>query len=187
MSLFEFLMVLVSIIVGLGIAEILTGVARQIRFRTSSDAYWLHSCGVALIFFALLQNWWELWVLRSVDEWVFSGLVLMLVSPAGLYLIAHLIFPDPIEGVEFRAYYYDAMRPVWWLGVLVAVASTLFKPIAFGADLVELDNAAPVVMVIGFLTLATSKSTVVHSILVPSFLLLLLWDVLWWNPTVNLG
>jgi hypothetical protein len=29
MSLFEFLMVLVSIIIGLGIAEILTGVARQ--------------------------------------------------------------------------------------------------------------------------------------------------------------
>jgi hypothetical protein len=187
MSLFEFLMVLVSIIVGLGIAEILTGVARQIRFRASSVAYWLHSCGVALIFFALLQIWWELWVLRSVDEWGFSDLVLMLVGPAGLYLIAHLIFPDPIEGTEFRAYYYDAMRPVWWLAVLVAVVSTLFKPIAFGDDLVDMDNAASVAMIIGFLTLATSRNTVVHSVLVPSFLLLLLWDVLWWSPIAKPG
>jgi hypothetical protein len=187
MSLFEFLMVLVSIIVGLGIAEILTGVARQIRFRTSSVAYWLHSCGVALIFFALLQNWWELWGLRSVDEWGFSDLVLMLVTPAGLYLIAHLIFPDPIKGAEFRAYYYDSMRPVWWLAALVAVASISFKPIAFGGVLFDLDNASAVAMIVGFLTLATSKNTVVHSVLVPSFLLLLLWDVLWWNPTVKLG
>jgi hypothetical protein len=35
MSLFEFLMVLVSIIIGLGMAEILTGVARQVRCRGS--------------------------------------------------------------------------------------------------------------------------------------------------------
>ena len=33
MSLFEFLMVLVSIIIGLGLTEILTGVARMIRCR----------------------------------------------------------------------------------------------------------------------------------------------------------
>jgi hypothetical protein len=187
MSLFEFLMVLVSIIVGLGVAEILTGIARQIRSRTSSVGYWVHSCAVTLIFFALLQNWWELWGLRDVDEWVFSGLVLMLLTPAGLYLIAHLIFPDPIQGTEIKTYYYGAMRPVWWLAVLVAIASTLFRPLAFGADLIDLDNAAAVLMLVGFITLATSKSVVVHSVLVPAFLLLLLWDVLWWHPTVRLG
>lgn len=187
MSLFEFLMVLVSIIVGLGVAEILTGIARQIRFRACSVGYWVHSCGVALIFLALLQNWWELWVLRDTDEWVFLGLVLMLLAPAALYLIAHLIFPDPIQGAEFKTHYYGAMRPVWWLAVVVAIASTLFKPLAFGADLLELDNAAAVPMVVGFIALAKSKSVVVHSVLVPAFLVLLLWDVLWWNPTVRLG
>jgi len=180
-------MVLVSIIVGLGVAEILTGIARQFRSRATSVAYWVHSCGVAVIFLALLQNWWELWELRNVDEWVFSGLVLMLLPPAGLYLIAHLIFHDPIEGAEIKAYYYGEMRPVWWLAVLVAIASTLFRPLAFGADIVDLDNAAAVLMVIVFITLATSKSVVVHSVLVPALLLLLLWDVLWWNPTVRLG
>ena len=39
MSLFEFLMVLVSIIIGLGIAEVLTGVARQLRSRESTQGY----------------------------------------------------------------------------------------------------------------------------------------------------
>ena len=180
-------MVLVSIIVGLGVAEILTGIARQIRFRASSVAYWVHSCGVMLIFFALLQNWWELWVLRDVDEWAFSGLVLMLLTPAGMYLIAHLIFPEPIQGAEFKAYYYTAMRPVWWLAVFVTIASTLFKPLAFGADLVDPDNAAALLMVFGFIALATSKNEVVHSVLVPTFLLLLLWDVLWWNPAASPG
>ena len=187
MSLFEFLMVLVSIIVGLGVAEILTGIAQQIRFRASSIGYWVHSCGVTLIFLALLQNWWELWELRDADEWTFSGLVLMLLAPGGLYLIAHLIFPEPIQGADFKAYYYSAMRPVWWLAGLVAITSTLFRPLAFGAELIDMDNAAALLMVIGFTTLATSKNVAVHSILVPAFLLLLIWDVLWWNPAVRLG
>ncbi len=180
-------MILVSLIVGLGIAEILTGVARQIRYRRSSMSYWVHSCGVTLIFFALLQTWWELWVLRDEAEWMFSGLVLMLAPPVGLYLIAHLIFPSPIQGANFKDYYYSEMYPVWWLGVLVAIAATLFKPLAFGQDLVHADNAASVLMVVGFVVLATSKNVVLHSILVPVFLSLLLWDIFWWNPVVSAG
>ena len=41
MSLFEFLMVFVSIIVGLGVAEVLTGIAQQIRWRESIAGYWV--------------------------------------------------------------------------------------------------------------------------------------------------
>lgn len=178
-------MVLVSIIVGLGVAEILTGIARQIRWRASSAGYWVHSCGVTIIFLALLQNWWELWGLRGVEEWVFSSLVLMLVAPAALYLIAHLIFPDPIAGTDVKAYYYGEMQPIWWLAGLVAIASTMFRPLAFGAELFHLDNASALLMVVVFTTLAISRNVVVHSVLVPALLILLLWDVFWWNATVK--
>ncbi len=92
MSLFEFLMVFVSIIVGLGVTEILTGIAMQIRHRESIKGYWVHTAGVLLIFVALIQNWWELWDRRNVPEWTFLGVVLMLIPPASLYLVAHLIF-----------------------------------------------------------------------------------------------
>ena len=187
MSLFEFLMVFVSIIVGLGVAEILTGVARQIRWRKSIVGYWVHSCGVALIFLALLQNWWELWELRNMPEWIFSGLVLMLIAPASLYLIAHLIFPEPIENSDFKDHYFGAMRSIWWLAILTVVASTLFRPLAFGSDLLTMDNAVSGFMLIGFLALATSRSSALHAVLVPFFLLLLLWDVIRWHPAISPG
>lgn len=187
MTLFEFLMVLVSIIVGLGVAEILTGVALQIRCRGSSSVYWVHSCGVALIFLALLQTWWELWSLHDIPEWSFYSLVLMLLAPAGLYLVAHLIFPEPVKGSNFREYYYGQMRPVWWLAAMIAVSSTLFRPLAFGSELVTWDNAVSVFMLIGFIGLASSRCSLLHSVLVPTFLTLLLWDILWWNPSVSLN
>ena len=186
MSLFEFLMVFVSIIVGLGVAEILNGIARQIRCRQSITGYWLHTCGVALIFLALLQNWWELWELRDTPEWVFSSLILMLIAPASLYLIAHLIFPEPIQNSNFKEYYYGRMRPIWWLAVLTTVSSSLFRPLAFGSELVSMDNAVSAFMLVGFLCLAVSRNAVLHTTLVPTFLLLLLWDVIRWHPVISL-
>lgn len=185
MSLFEFLMVFVSLIVGLGVAEILTGIAKQIRARTTCTGYWVHSCGVGVIFLALLQAWWELWDLHSTPEWTFYSLVLMLISPAVLYLIAHLIFPEPMHNSDFRQYYYGPMRPIWWLAIFAAASSTLFRPIAFGSAFLTWDNLTSAVLMAGFIALASSKNSVLHSILVPTFLVLLVWDVVRWHPTFS--
>jgi len=187
MSLFEFLMVLVSIIIGLGIAEILTGVARQIRCRGSTRGYWVHSLLVGTIFVALIQQWWEIWGLRGVPEWSFIGLVMMLGGPVGLFLIAHLLFPEPMHGADFRHYYDGEMRPVWWLAAMTVVLATLFRPLVIGADLLSLDNATSLVFLVGFAALAISRRPIIHAILVPSFLLLLLLDIFQWTFVIGRG
>ena len=185
MSLFEFLMVLVSIIIGLGMAEILTGLARQIRYRESIHGYWVHSVLVAAIFFALLQQWWEIWGLRVVPEWSFNGLVMMLAGPVGLFLIAHLLFPEPMHGANFREHYNGAMRPIWWLAALTVALATLFRPLIFDLRLFSLDNATSFIFFFGFIALAITKRSVVHAILVPVFLLLLLLDIFEWNFVIS--
>ncbi len=60
MSLFEFLMVLASLIAGLRLTEVLKGSARMIRSRDSLNIYWAHIILIFLIFIALLQQWWEI-------------------------------------------------------------------------------------------------------------------------------
>ena len=187
MTLFEYLMVLVSIIVGLGIAEILTGIAKQIRYGYGNSGYWVHSCGVALIFLALLQTWWELWDLNQTPMWTFHSLILMLLAPSVLYLIAHLIFPDPVKGARFRDYHYGPMRSIWLLGGVVVLASTLFRPVAFGSELVTWDNFSSLFLLAGFVTLARTANRTIHSVLVPSFLVLLLWDIVRWHPAIAPG
>lgn len=187
MSLFEFLMVLVSIIIGLGIAEILTGVARQIRCRGSTRGYWVHSLLVGTIFVALVQQWWEIWGLRVVPEWSFVGLVMMLGGPVGLFLIAHLLFPEPMQGADFRRYYDGEMRPVWWLAAMTVVLATLFRPLVIGSDLLSLDNATSLVFLFGFAALGISRRPIIHAILVPTFLLLLLLDIFQWTFVIGRG
>ena len=185
MSLFEFLMVLVSIIVGLGIAEILTGIARLIRCRGSIQGYWVHSVVVALIFLALLQQWWEVWGLRDAPEWTFHGLLMMLTGPVGLFLIAHILFPEPMQRANVREYYYGAMRPIWWLGAVTVVLATSFRPLIFDSNLLSPDNATSFLFLIGFIALATSKRPIIHAIILPTSLLLLILDIFQWNFVIG--
>ena len=178
MSLFEFLMVLLSIIIGLGIAEILKGIARHIRNRDSVSVYWVHSVLVILVFVALLQQWWEVWGLKNYSDWSFLGLLMMLTGPTGLFLIAYLLFPQPVKGANFREYYYGPMRPVWWIAVLTVTLATLFRPIVFGDDLFTIDNASSFIGFVGFTILGLSKNRILHAILVPALFAAILWDIL---------
>jgi len=187
MGLFEFLMVLVSIIIGLGIAEILTGIARVIRCRATVTGYWVHSAAVAAIFFALLQQWWEIWDLRTASEWTFHGLLMMLAGPVGLNLVAHLLFPEPVQGANLREYYYGAMRPIWWLAALTVVLATLFRPLIFGVNLLAPDNATSFLFFFGFIALANSIRPILHSILVPLVLVLVLFDIIQWSSVIGSG
>ena len=185
MELFEFLMVLVSIIVGLGLTEILTGVARSIRRRASVEPYWVHTILVVALFIALLQQWWEIWGLRETAEWSFMALLIMLTAPVCLFLTAHLVFPDPVHGKPLRDYYYEEMRPIWLLGALAVVASTSFRPLIFGDALISPDNATSFVGLAGFVTLFVSNRRVFHATLLPILLLLLLADIFFWSPVIG--
>jgi len=178
MSLFEFLMVLLSIIIGLGLAEILRGIARQIRNRDSASGYWVHAVTVCLVFVALLQQWWEIWGLQDYSGWSFLGLLMMLTGPIGLFLISYLLFPQPVKGADYRAHYYGPMRPVWWIAVLTVTLATLFRPIVFGEALFTIDNASSLIGFVGFTVLALSRNRTVHALLVPALFVAIVWDIL---------
>ena len=50
MSQFEFVLVFLSIIVGLGVTALLSGIARQVQNRTNIRHYRVHSVLVAVVF-----------------------------------------------------------------------------------------------------------------------------------------
>ena len=112
MELFEFIMVLLSIVIGLGIAEVLKGFAWSLRFRKVNRAYWVHLVLVLAILLAFLQQWWEAWEFQGIDQWGFVDLLLLLTGSVCLYLIAHLLYPEESAGADLREYYYSVARPM---------------------------------------------------------------------------
>ena len=94
MSLFEFLMISLSIIIGLGISELLTGFASILRRGRTSQITVAHWSLFLTLFLVLLQVFWETSLLNELTKWTFPEMVLMLLAPVLLYLVTHMVFPE---------------------------------------------------------------------------------------------
>ena len=185
MNLFEFLMILLSLIVGLGLAEILAGIARFLKRSGKQVIPWIHGTATLAIFVALLQTFWESWGLRTIEVWSFPAMLLMLGSPICLYLMAYILFPEQDEHTALDQYYFERARLLWPLGGLTVIVGTLFRPIAFGDSLWVVDHASgiPILVVCAILTL--TRKRVVHRILVPVVLASVLLDTLTFSHSIG--
>lgn len=175
MSLFEFLMVLLSIIIGLGISELLTGFARIVRTGRIPDLCLAHAALLLTLFIVLLQVFWESWALNVLTRWTFGAMLLMLAIPVLLYLVTHIVLPDSDEA-SLVDYYFSKSKVIYILLTLTATVGPLFRPIAFGSPLFVVDNLSSFPTIVILLLLAWSKNPVLHRILVPLCLLLVVVD-----------
>ncbi|MCX7356632.1 MAG: hypothetical protein NT015_00545, partial [Alphaproteobacteria bacterium] len=69
MTMFEYVMVLASIIVGLGMTHLLQGVLDIVQERTR--AYWVHLVWVAWAFIQAIFWWWWEFRYSEVEAWTF--------------------------------------------------------------------------------------------------------------------
>jgi hypothetical protein len=94
MSQFDFLSVLVSIIIALGISHILTSTARLFRHRGRYRPYAPTLIWMAILFLLLVQIWWVAFYRRELAHWTFFGFLLYLLIPALATLPGYLLLPD---------------------------------------------------------------------------------------------
>lgn len=118
----EYLSVLVSIIVGLGISHLLGGVGRMIVERRRVRPYWMSLAATGFVFLAHVQWWWSTINSGRHLGSNFFGFLFFLLAPIGLYLLAVLVLPDfdDLPGtVSLREHYYD--NHGWFFGVGAAL------------------------------------------------------------------
>jgi len=113
---FEHISVLVSIILGLGITQLLMSLHRLVQARHRVKTYWLPLLWAALIFIAQVEWWWSSYALRTETIWNFFYFLFVLLSPVSLYLAAAFALPDFEKGEHYdlREYYYASRG--WFFG-----------------------------------------------------------------------
>ena len=178
MDRFSFVLVLLSIIVGLGMTELLNNFARQIKNRARSKFYWLHTLLAVLVFMALLQQWWESWDLRLTENWTFLSMLLMIGGPVGLYIISHILFPQDSGEIDYEKHYYDNHTVTYSLAIITVVLASLYRPLSFGDSLLDIDNLTSAFILVVFLVLALSSQKRLHEVLGPLVFLAMITDIL---------
>lgn len=116
---FEYLSVLVSIIVGLGLSHLLATTARLIQHRTEIRLFGPTLIWMGLLFVLQVQIWWAAFEWQSSGAWNFFSFLLFLGLPIGAYLLSVLLVPDleDPEDVSLRASYFANRR--WFFGLLL--------------------------------------------------------------------
>ncbi len=116
MDQFEYLSVLVSIVLGLGMTHILVGVGRLMRRRRRVTFHWVHSLQIATTFLYLVNQWWVVFSWAEYPDLSFFHHVFLMSAPVALFLASVLLFPDEDGGeISLRGHYVEIQRPFYLL------------------------------------------------------------------------
>lgn len=127
MSPFEYVTVLISIVLSLGITKILTGLARIIRHRNTVKLYWPHLLWILFILFLHVQEWWIMYELKTFGPWRLPVFLFVMLYPINLYLLAKLLFPRKVRGKNLKVYYFNNYPQIFLLLVLSALLSIAYN------------------------------------------------------------
>ena len=128
MSTFEFISVLLSIVVGLGLTRLLTAVGRALEIRRNLRFYWVQGVWVVNLGLLFVSFWWaNLFGHADRETWLFPNFVVLLLYAVFLFLASVLVIPSDFEeGTDLEAHFFE-VRP-WFFTVLA------FTPVAEFAD-----------------------------------------------------
>jgi hypothetical protein len=131
MTPFEYVIVLVSIILGLGITTILTGVAELIKHTSPVRLYAPYIIWILLVFVLHIQDWWVSYELKSVQVWELPLFLLIILYPINLYILAHLLFPAGLsKEFDSKVFYLDHFPRLFYGSIILVTLSTI-QNIAF--------------------------------------------------------
>lgn len=124
MTPFEYILPLISVIVGLAVADLAVSLHRLLRARRRVRWDWLPLATALLAALALLEVWWIFYASQEADFFTTLGGFLPLAAQLVLlFLLNAAALPDavPTEGVDLRAF-YDANGSYFWTLYAVYVA-----------------------------------------------------------------
>lgn len=125
MTTIEFIAILVSIVVGLAVAEVLQGFAESLRHRSSVHGYWpLFVFATIVLVMAIWTVRW-LWIAEDLGTWTWAELALALAPGLVIFVMARLTFPQEVEGSDLRTYYFEQSNFLWGLSALFVAMAEL--------------------------------------------------------------
>ena len=139
MGLFEYLGVLISVVMGLGITHLLVGISKIIQYRSSVRIYWVQVNWSINILVYILVIWWGMFWWSSLENWTFYQFLFVTLYAIILFLLATMLFPWKISpDFDFKENFLKNRG--WFLGLqitawIIDIAETNLKA---GMELREL-------------------------------------------------
>ncbi|HWH22211.1 MAG TPA: hypothetical protein VNT25_02815 [Allosphingosinicella sp.] len=136
MSLFEYVMLLVSVVLSLGIARLLESHAHLLKLGKSVRWSWTYLLWLVLIFVCHIDLWGSLWVLRSEPVWTLPALLATILAAMALFYAAVLSIPEHVKGEPLDLWEFHMANRHRYVGALAAylVLGIILNAFVLGGD-----------------------------------------------------
>jgi hypothetical protein len=176
---YEYLTVFVSVVLGLAVVHLLSGVALILDTRVEEELDWVHAVWTANVFVTTLLVWWFNFNLTAVQVWSLPHFLNLVAYAVVLYLMAGLLYPvRGDEVVDFRSH-FEANRPRFFAVFLAFQLVDFFDFALERAALGTAWNPAHLTAVVGFslaaLVAVRTDNRTFHGGLAVTWLVVCLW------------
>lgn len=120
---FAYLSVLLSIILGLAIAEVLQGFGALLAVRNRVRLYSPTVIWAVMMLLMATQFWWASFGLANRQHWNFAAFSAVLLQTVMLYMGSSLVLPKirSDDVINLRAHYYREVVPFFAFGLLFII------------------------------------------------------------------
>jgi hypothetical protein len=120
---FAYLSVLLSIILGLAIAEVLQGYGALLLSRTKVKLYAPPLIWSVVMLLMATQFWWASFGLAGREHWDFAAFMAVLLQTVMMYMGTTVILPKgpSDQPIDLKAHYYREATPFFIFGLLFLV------------------------------------------------------------------
>jgi len=168
MTSFEYITVLISIILGLGITQIVTGIADIIHQWEKMKLYWPHALWLLLAFVMHIHEWWYSYELKRHESWHLISFLFLILYPILLFVLARILFPFGAMETEtdFKIFYFNNYRKFFMMISLLVVLSILLDLFLEGRSWMEQILKLPIPAILSVMAWKKIQSEILHKIIV---------------------
>ncbi|NOT73863.1 MAG: hypothetical protein HOP08_02970 [Cyclobacteriaceae bacterium] len=166
MTPFDYVSVLISIILGLGITQIMTGVADLVHQWNKVKLYWPHLLWIVLVFILHIQEWWETYQLHDFDEWRLPTFLFLSLYPVTLFILARILFPFNVQDgpIDLKEFYYANFRKFFistMILTVLSIASNIIVRGFMGDQIIQIS----LFCILGLVTIKNYRKEWVHQLI----------------------
>ena len=138
MSSFEFIAALMSIIMGLGVTNLLAGAGRAFYRRKQNPIDEVHMVLTAATLLLLVLQWWVTFKWNTEIQWSFDRFLVLIVWTISMYLLTVFLYPPDLSAAEEHQARFERNRSGYYSSFIVmclldiaqtAIHGELFQPV----------------------------------------------------------
>jgi uncharacterized membrane protein YfhO len=175
---FEYLGILIAVILGLALTHLVRGLSRLIHNRRTAKIWWPHALWTVNILIFVLGVWWGMFWWNSLHEWTIQQFFFIAGYCTILFLLSSMLYPPECpDDIDYERYFLDNKN--WFFSIqLVAWLFDIAESLA--KDATHLRNVPPQYVAFFPVVLAicvtglVSKNRRVHAFLAVAWLVAVL-------------